>query len=353
MTSCKCAEKKCAKCTGKKCAEPQTIEAMRAGAVEMGRWEVYMHGRLMATKRHTTEEAYIIIERVKAIRKVFCEAPRQWDVVSMNLSFYGFGNEFERNIMLRCLKIATCPRVVHSTFMPTSPGVNFEGFILVHPNSAVAAIEDLESFLDLFKMSVGVTDLGSYMQAPMLTCIERVESGVRPYGNWKAMRSSSVRNCFTALKRERDLRIAKENVRRLTGLEFTTTNMTALHHARRNAEIDESQRLHMLRHLAVHLNTLGIMILDETEISEQIQYLRNVQGIVNDAINDPSRLQVVGLDQRLERMGARLDDVVSFVPSSNLLPSDDSNIISLAGQIVLPRGQMAGPNQMMVIDLTM
>jgi len=36
MTSCKCAEKKCAKCTGKKCAEPQTIEAMRAGAVEMG-----------------------------------------------------------------------------------------------------------------------------------------------------------------------------------------------------------------------------------------------------------------------------------------------------------------------------
>ena len=52
----------------------------------------------------------------------------------------------------------------------------------------------------------------------------------------------------------------------------------------------------MLTHLAVHLNTLGIMILDETEISEQIQYLRNVQGIVNDAINDPSRLQVVGLD---------------------------------------------------------
>ena len=52
-------------------------------------------------------------------------------------------------------------------------------------------------------------------------------------------------------------------------------------------------------------------------------------------------------------MSARLDDVVSFVPSSNLLPSDDSNIISLAGQIVLPRGQMAGPNQMMVIDLTM
>lgn len=305
----------------------KTTEPGRASPAAMGQCETYMHGRLMATKRHTTAEATHIIERLQATRKVFCESPRQWNVGAMNLSFYGFGTDFERNIMLRCIKYATCPRLIHSTFMPGSPGA-FEGFMLVHPSSPVALIEDLETLVDLFKMSVGVTDLGSYMQAPMLTCIERIESGVRPYGNWKALRSSGVRNCFTALQRDRDLRIAKESVSRLTGLEFTTSNMIALHHARRNVEIDQAQRLDVLRQITVHLDSLGGMMLDETEVSLQFQYLRNIQGLVNDAIHDPSRLHVLGLET-----------------SPDLI--EVSNVVAFTDQIVRP----AGP--MLVIDLTL
>jgi len=100
--------------------------------------------------------------------------------------------------------------------------------LVIHPISEAASVQDLENFVELFKMSAGLTDLGTYMLPTMIACIERVESGDRAYCNWRCMRSTCVRNAYLHAKQKRDIEAQYERVRYDTGMSFSTTNMLAI-----------------------------------------------------------------------------------------------------------------------------
>lgn len=250
--------------------------------------ERYIRGRITAMKRHTDIEIDGIVARMRTTRRDYvgpCHgfaaagSVREWNVSPLYIAFHGFGTDFERSVFLRCLKYACSPRVLHSSFMD---GNGFEGIMVLHPHSHHAIPDDIELLFDLFKMSLGSTDLGSYMSLSMIACIERIDTGSRVYGNWTCIRSQGVRSCYTALKRDRDVRRQRERVRTETGLDFTTGNMTALYHMRNNVLIEVTQHRNLLLHVSAMLDTLAIIDGDTTNVSAQYQFIRNVQQIIHE-----------------------------------------------------------------------
>jgi len=250
------------------------------------RSERYMRGRIIAMKRHTAGEVDVLVHELTRMRRDYVSSAntRNWHITPLYIAFHGFATDFERSVFLRCIKYACTPRVLHSSFKGSGA---FEGVMLVNPHSGSSSAEDFERVFDLFKMSLGSTDLGTYMSLTMIACIERIESGSRMYGNWTSLRSQAVRTSYQILKRERDVRLQKERVRTETGLDFTTSNMLALHHQRNNANLEASQFRHLLVQVSAMLNTLCIIDGDMTAVSAQYQFVRTVQQIIHDATAPP------------------------------------------------------------------
>jgi len=207
----------------------------------------YLKGRIKKMKKYEDTEVEEIAECMSALRAK-CTPNMAWGGgIPMYISFYGWGNDFERSVFLRCLKHSLRPRLVHSAFMPNG---GFEGIAFNFARMSVAEIEDL---CDKFKLSIGVQDLESYMSSQMVSCIDRIQKGSRVYGNWKCKKTSSIRDCFEAHRRARDIAEARNTVVRETGLDFTTGNMLMIHHMRRNVEIEMSNVQSVLRGVRIHL----------------------------------------------------------------------------------------------------
>jgi len=258
-----------------------------------GKSERYIRGRISAIKRHTEAEIDSIIAGMRATRRDYVGptlpgSVREFNVTPLYIAFHGFATDFERSVFLRCLKYACNPRVLHCAFMN---GNGFEGIIVLHPATHAAVPDDLENVLEKFKMSVGFTDLGSYMSLSMIACIERIDTGSRVYGNWGSARTQGLKSCYTALKRDRDTRRQTDRVRIETGLDFTTGNMMALYHMRNNVLIDVTQQRNLLLHVSGMLNSLAIIDADMETVSSQYQFIRNVQQIIQEGTRvTPSEL---------------------------------------------------------------
>jgi hypothetical protein len=248
----------------------------------------YILGRVRAMLKHSDAEIEAIAASMHDLRRKFSisfqTSLESWHVKPFFVGFHGFATDFERSVFLRCIKFCIKPRVIFSSFMPNG---SFEGVLVVHPISATAGVGDLEQLFELFKMSAGLTDLGTYMSPTMIACIERVEAGKLSYGNWRCMRSTCVRNAYLHAKHKRDMDLEYERVRYETGLPFSTSNMLAIHHRLNNTQIElmqASQLLSRLRTLISGLpptfNVYGSEAIQEPSALHE-QYVRNMQGLID------------------------------------------------------------------------
>jgi len=219
----------------------------------------YILGRVRAMCRHSPEEMSVIAQSLYEVRLRFHLCKHDWmlTVPPIFLGFHGFATDFERSVFLRVFKHATKPRVLHSTFMP---GGAFEGFAILHPTTAAADISQIETLFEHFKMSAGVTDLGQYMSAPMVACIERVETGVRPYGNFRSLRAGNVRTAYLHAKHKRDNNQQLERIITETGLSFTTSNMLSIHYQLNNTQIELGQAFALLYRLRLLIGSMPLAL---------------------------------------------------------------------------------------------
>jgi len=252
----------------------------------------YILGRIRAMLKHSEAEVEAIAACMQALRRKFTisfqNSPESWHIKPFFVGFHGFASDFERSVFLRCIKFCIKPRVVHSSFMANG---SFEGVLVIHPNSPTASINDLEQLFELFKMSAGLTNLGTYMSPTMIACIERVEAGTRVYGNWRCMRSTCVRNAYLHAKHKRDMDVEYERVRYETGLPFSTSNMLSIHYRLNNTQIElmqASDLLVRLRHLLSTLlptfNVYGSESIQEPS-ALHTQYVSNMQGLIDSLLH--------------------------------------------------------------------
>jgi len=265
----------------------------------------YIMGRVRAMHRHTPAELDAIALELLQVRMCYYMSRQDWltHVPPIFVGFHGFATDFERSVFLRVLKQATKPRVLQSSFQQNGA---FEGFAILHPTTRAADVPMIEELFELFKMSAGVTDLGQYMSAPMVACIERVEGGVRPYGNFHSLRAGNVRVAYMQAKQKRDAAVQLERVRTETGLTFTTTNMLQVHYQLVNTQIELGQAftlLYRLRHLIGSIPlTLDVPTATATHVvpgppvmihdpcgSVQTQYVANLRTLIDTFINSTSR----------------------------------------------------------------
>jgi hypothetical protein len=245
----------------------------------------YILGRVRAMCRHSPAEIDAIARELLQVRLCFHIAKQSWlqPVPPIFIGFHGFATDFERSVFLRVLKHATKPRVLHSTFQPSGA---FEGFAVLHPTTGAADVAMLEALFELFKMSAGITDLGQYMSAPMVACIERVEAGMRPYGNFRSLRAGNLRVAYLQAKQRRDTAIQLDRVRTETGLSLSASNMLSIHYQLTNTQIELGQAfalLFRLRHL------IGTMPLAIDSSSVQTQYIVNLRAVIDGFVNTVNR----------------------------------------------------------------
>jgi len=254
----------------------------------------YLKGRIKSMKRHTDAEVDALAACMSVMRQR-CSPFCTYASLPMYISFYGFGNDFERSVLLCCLKFCLRPRLVHSTFMSNG---DFEGILL---NSSNMKFSEIETLFDHFKLSLGAQDLETFMCPQMVSCIDRIQSGKRVYGNWRCKKTESIRGCFEAHRMRRDAHEARQTVARETGFEFTTGNMLLIHHLRRNAEIDLANAHSVLRGVQHHLTYMiggnarlqqfssELVTSDanshiENSLEMQYQSMVNIEGMLTSAL---------------------------------------------------------------------
>lgn len=267
----------------------------------------YLKGRIKKMQKHADGEVDDIADCMTKLRAK-CNHSLAWGAgVPMYISFYGWGNDFERSVFLRCLKHSLRPRLVHSAFMDNG---GFEGIAF---NFAMMSFAEIESLCDKFKLSIGVHDLESYMSTQMVSCIERIQKGSRVYGNWKCKKTSSIRDCFEVHRRRRIVEEARLAVARETGLEFTTGNMLYVHHMRRNLEIDMTNVQAVMRGVRIHLTqvissnahlqqyTSELPTSDasthiEASLELQYQSMINIEGMLTSVLPSSSEIEMIVVD---------------------------------------------------------
>jgi len=276
----------------------------------------YILGRVRAMCRHSQAEIDAIALVLHDVRLRFHLCKNNWlqHVPPIFIGFHGFATDFERSVFLRVFKHATKPRVLHSTFLPSGA---FEGFAILHPTTSGADVQQLETLFELFKMSAGVTDLGKYMSAPMVACIERVEGGVRPYGNFRSLRAGNVRTAYVHAMMKRDTAVQMERVRTETGLAFSPGNMLSVHYQLTNTQIELGQAFALLYRLRMMLGVMPLAldvasnnathviagppyVLNDPGASIQTQFISNLQALIDSFVNStdhaPPRLAVEVVD---------------------------------------------------------
>jgi len=130
-----------------------------------GKSNTYILGRVRAMLKHSEAEIEAIAACMHDLRRKFAvnyqAAAQSWHIKPLFVGFHGFASNFQRSVFLRCIKFCIISRVIYSTFMSNG---SFEGVLVIHPISEAAGVQDLDNFVELFKMSAGLTDLGTYTQ---------------------------------------------------------------------------------------------------------------------------------------------------------------------------------------------
>ena len=199
--------------------------------------------KLVKEKGMTAEDASAICGDLNTIRM---SSGRCGHGISVYVAFWGYGDVKSRNTFLRGLRYALRPRVIFASHKKEASqdadaprGTYFEGVVFFQPN--VVSVEDLEVLFERFHMSVGASDLDTYMSEAMVTCLVRIQSGEYVYGNWGSQQNLFYRDHFNKIKKNREDRESRQNVFNITGMHTSNSNMLSLFHGSQNMHIELQQ----------------------------------------------------------------------------------------------------------------
>ena len=189
-------------------------------------------------------------------------------------AMFGCASLILRNLFFRSLRWALRPRIFHASYVNQADKSNlfFEAVVVAYLQEDVWK-SVLEDYIDLWKMSVGVIDLETYMSRPFITAIKRIIDGRSIYGNWMTLKNSTARIMWSTNFHRFEEQDARERVLNETGRTFTTGNMLSLYYDLRNAQISQN---HLLAIIEVLLHDTSLIRSRATDHSNSLQQNRQL-----------------------------------------------------------------------------
>ena len=175
-----------------------------------------------------------------------------------------------RNLFFRSLRWALNPRIFHASYVNEQDPSNdfFEGVCVAYLQEDVWRTF-LEEYIDLWKMSIAIIDLETYMSRPFITAIKRISDGRAVYGNWKTMRNNTARMMWNQNFVRFEEQEARERVLSETGRVFSTGNMLAQYYDFRNLQIAHNHALAVVEVLLHDLSQLRNRATDHSNALQQ------------------------------------------------------------------------------------
>lgn len=171
-----------------------------------------------------TPHAAIIQQQMSVFRDMPHESNGKYNCMC---TFVAFGNTTDRNLLLTCLMYALEPELVYSSYVKSYDSKEYETILLLKKKIAV---DLLEKFLDLFRMSTCVIPFDTLMADEMATSISRIHAGVNQYGNFHSKLNTTLRRKYYYRRQQQKKRLELKRVLELTGTSFTPDNMIRLYH---------------------------------------------------------------------------------------------------------------------------
>lgn len=170
-----------------------------------------------------------------------------------HFAIWGFADTTRRNALLRVLRWACKTKVVHAAQTGAS---RFEAFVVAPRNP-----ELLEDFLSLFRMNAGCCDLNSTSLgcSPLeMACIDRIEKGHSPFGNWHSRPAQSLKFNYMFCKRSAEEREARRRIRDATGMPFSITNTLIIHNSFTLYRAQHREQVERVREAATRALSLAV-----------------------------------------------------------------------------------------------
>lgn len=205
-------------------------------------------------------------------------------------ALFGFAPLILRNLFFRSLRWALRPRIFHASYVNASDRSNFffEAVCVAYLQEDVWK-SVLEQYIDLWKMSVGLIDLETYMSRPFITAVKRIIDGRSIYGNWMTLKNSTARIMWSTNYHRYEEQDARERVYNETGRSFTTGNMLSLYYDLRNVQITHN---HLLAVVEVMLREAGSIRSRATDHSNMLQQNRLLHS-QNSEVNVTDTLRTI------------------------------------------------------------
>jgi hypothetical protein len=159
---------------------------------------------------------------------VFRDMPRDSNAkYNCMCTFVAFGNTTDRNLLLTCLVYSLEPELVYSAYVKSYDSKEYETILLLKKKIAV---DLLEKFLDLFRMSTCVIPFETLMADEMATSISRIHAGSNQYGNFHSKLNTNLRRKYYYRRQQQKKVLELKRVLEVTGISFSPDNMIRLYH---------------------------------------------------------------------------------------------------------------------------
>ena len=208
--------------------------------------EKRLRDRLTRHLTHSPAEIDHIVDQVHAFRLKFRARPYPFRYAqhTVCLSVLGFCPTIQRNTMLWALRAALAPKLLYAANVKPN---NFESILVLtvregtfhhhfadrietpilpngargqpqHVSRVDALIEDIQAFLDLFRVSATVMDLVSWGNPSTVSCVRRIEEGTFSFGNlWHTSNRWLLYSYQNNLRRMEDAAFPSPGVARAFG----------------------------------------------------------------------------------------------------------------------------------------
>ena len=165
-------------------------------------------------------------------------------------------------------------------------------------------VDEIETVCAKFKMSIGITELGPYLNPTMISCYERIQSGSLIFGTLFAKRNRHHHQNLESILQQNIAAKRQRNAEVEMGMAFNIQNMLGLFRSFRNIQLELEMTERNTNRLRMHLLTVR-------------QYLHSVfVSIASLPYNNANTLIIEQLDQSMQD----LDNIYTGLTVHELRP---------------------------------
>jgi hypothetical protein len=117
----------------------------------------------------------------------------------------------------------------------------------------------LENFLSTLRMSAGVHVFTSYLDEPMIACMQRIQGSAKFRGNLFSDWNKDLRILYGALVRERSV---QASIMAITGMPFTSENFVSLWSGRQSQRTSQAPHSSVGREVPAQMTMAAITAAD-------------------------------------------------------------------------------------------